>query len=112
MLTREWLSRQEGWDKNVPCTEQWLRRGNAILGRLAVASAMTVVEVNRFLNSNEKHDRDKTKKHTKIDHKTSERLITQVLATATLPLGGRGDVLMPLSETQQVIWAVCSLLGR
>ena len=82
VLTREWLSRQEGWDKSVPCTEQWFRRGNAILSRLAVSSAMTVVEVNRFLNINEKHDRDKTKKHTKIDHKTSERLITQVLAPA------------------------------
>ena len=45
---------------------------------------MTVVEVNRFLNSNEKQDRDKTKKHTKIDHKTSERLITQVLPIAHL----------------------------
>jgi hypothetical protein len=112
VLTREWLSRQEGWDKNVPCTEQWLRRGNAILSRLAVASAMTVVEVNRFLNSNEKHDRDKTKKHTKIDHKTSERLITQVLpiahlATAHLPLSGSADVLMHLSSPQKGIWAVC-----
>jgi len=87
LLTREWLSRQEGWDKGAPCTEQWLRRGNALLGRLAVCSAMTLVEVNRFLNGNEKHDRDKTKKPTKMDHKTSERLVTQLESLRLLKRG-------------------------
>lgn len=78
VLTREWVLRQECWERGTPCTEQWLRRANAILDKLAVASAMTRVEVNPFLNALDKHDRDRTKKSTQVDYKTSDRIIGQV----------------------------------
>jgi hypothetical protein len=78
VLTREWVVKQETWKKGTPCTEQWLRRGNAILARLDVSKAMTSVDVNPFLNSLEKLDRDKSTKVTKVDYHTSRRLVAEV----------------------------------
>ena len=84
MLTRDWVVRQESWDRSTPCTEQWLQRANGILSKLAAAPAMTRGEVNPFLNSLDKHDRDRAKKSTHVDYKTSDRIIAQV--AMSLPL--------------------------
>ena len=78
VLTREWVTRQDGWEKGVPCTEQWLRRGNLILEKLTQCSAMTVSDVNRLLNTDEKQHRDKSKMASKIDYKTSHKLLEQL----------------------------------
>jgi len=52
-----------------------------VLGRLAVSSAMALTDVNSFLNGLEKVNRHKNAKITRVDYKTSDRIMTQVVNT-------------------------------